>query len=129
MNDRIKEIRVAFGMTQTDFGNKIGISQNYIWMLESGVREPSERVIRDICREFGVNETWLRTGDGDMMTALTREEEMAETVARLMSTAPDSFKASLVSVMLRFDPNGPEWEVVGRIYRSVAAEIEKGPGQ
>lgn len=129
MNDRIKEIRVAFGMTQTDFGNKIGISQNYIWMLESGVREPSERVIRDICREFSVNETWLRTGDGDMMTARTRGEEMAALVGSLMEDRPESFRSALVTTLLRFESGGPEWAAIERIYKSVAAEMEKAPDE
>lgn len=122
-------MRKSASLSQDSFGDVLGLSRQYVTLLETGQREPSDRTIRDICREFCVNETWLRTGAGEMRLPRSREEEMTDAVARLMSTAPDSFKASLVAVMLRFDPDGPEWEVVERIYNSVAAEIEKGPGQ
>ena len=128
MNERIRDLRKSAGMTQAELARRIGLTQNFVAMIESGAREPGDRTIRDICQAFGVNEIWLRTGAGDMLAAKTREEEMTEAVGRLMATAPDSFKASQVSVMLRFDPDGPEWAVVERIYRSIVAEIEKGPG-
>lgn len=64
MNERIAEIRKAAGMTQEEFAAKIGLSRNFIWMIEKGDRVPSDRTIRDICEKFGVRETWLRDGIG-----------------------------------------------------------------
>ena len=108
MHNRIKEVRKKAKLTQEAFGKKIGVTQNYIWMLETGQRAPSERAIRDICREFGVNELWLRTGAGDPDQKKDREDEMA------------SFRSALVTTLLRFDPDGPEWEILERIYNGIA---------
>ena len=128
MQNRILEIRKAAGLTQTAFGAKLGISQNYVWMLETGTREPSERTIRDICREFAVNETWLRTGEGEMRQAPTREAEMAALIRQLMADRPESFRSALITTLLRFDPDGPEWALLENIYKKVSAEIKSENG-
>lgn len=73
MNERIAEIRKAAGMTQEEFAVKIGLSRNFIWMIEKGDRVPSDRTIRDICEKFGVRETWLRDGIGEPY--LKREDD------------------------------------------------------
>lgn len=82
MNERIKEIRKSLGMTQSTFASKIGLSRNYIAQLEIGTRIPPDRTISDICREFSINEQWLRTGEGDML--LPVEDETAAVVASLL---------------------------------------------
>lgn len=125
MNTRIKEVRKAAKLTQTAFGEKIGLTQNYIALIEGGQREPGDRTIRDICREFGVNEMWLRTGNGEMYLPQDREAEMTGLVKSLMNDSPESFRSALVTTLLRFDPDGPEWEVLERIYQSIAGEMGK----
>ena len=66
MNTRIQKIRKTAKMTQDEFSDKIGLSKNFVWMIEKGERTPSERTIKDICREFKVNYDWLVNGTGDM---------------------------------------------------------------
>lgn len=66
MDKRIKEIRESAGLTQVEFGKKIGLARNTIANYETGNRIPSNIVINSICREFGINEEWLRTGNGEM---------------------------------------------------------------
>lgn len=66
MNTRIQQIRKTAKMTQDEFADKIGLSKNFVWMIEKGERTPSERTIKDICREFKVNYDWLVNGTGDM---------------------------------------------------------------
>lgn len=66
MNTRIQKIRKTVKMTQDEFADKIGLSKNFVWMIEKGERTPSERTIKDICREFKVNYDWLVNGTGDM---------------------------------------------------------------
>jgi len=124
---RIKAIRKDAGLTQAAFGERIGITQNYVALIEGGSREPSDRTIRDICREFHVSEAWLRTGAGEMYADKTREELITEEVTRMMATAPDSFKAALIAALLRFDPDGPEWTILEDVYNSVAAELAANP--
>ncbi len=66
MNERIKELRKALGLTQQQFADKIGTSRTNIGKYEASAGTPSKAIISLICREFNVNETWLRDGFGDM---------------------------------------------------------------
>lgn len=126
MKERIKEIRKARGLNQSEFGAKIGVAQTTIAGYESGARAVSDAAILSICREFGVSEIWLRTGAGDMFEARPREAELAELVKSLFRERPDSFRAAAVAALLRFDPDGPEWAVLERIYKGIADELDKG---
>lgn len=68
MKNRIKEIRKKNGLSQQAFADRMGISRNYVSIIEmeNGGKEPGDRLISDICREFKVNENWLRYGEGNM---------------------------------------------------------------
>lgn len=63
---RIRAIRKNAHLTQTEFGEKIGVKGNSITSYETGLRKPSNAIILSICREFSINEEWLRTGNGEM---------------------------------------------------------------
>lgn len=126
MNGRIKAVRANSGLTQADFGAKIGVSQNYVWMMETGARVPGDRTIRDICREFGVNEVWLRTGAGEMFRPRSDAEELAELVSTRLVDAPDAFQAALVRMLLRLEPNGPELMMLRDFCELLAVEAKKG---
>ena len=90
MNDRVKKIRQESGITQAQFADKIGLSRNYVAMIEIGQREPSDRTILDICREFGVNEEWLRTGKGEMFLPKSRGQEIGEIVKAAAQHDPET---------------------------------------
>mgnify|MGYP001234932858 CR=1 FL=1 len=81
MNARIEAVRKHEGLTQEQFADRINLSRNYLWMLENGSRTPSDRTISDICREFGVREAWLRTGEGEMFVQDTQSEQVAAFLA------------------------------------------------
>lgn len=125
MNTRIREVRKVSKISQEEFGKSLGLSRQYITLVETGERIPSDRTIRDICRIYGVNETWLRTGAGEMVAPKSRQQEMAELTRSLMEDSPESFRSALVTALLRFDPNGPEWAILERIYDSIAKEAEQ----
>lgn len=129
MYNRIKLVRQKEGLTQEQFAGRIGLSRNFVAKIEIGNRVPSDRTIADICREFGVSETWLRTGVGEPYEVRTREEEMGDLLGSLMKDSPESFRSRLITALLRFDPDGSEWQVLENIYNSVAAEAEKETGQ
>ena len=74
MNERIKLIRRELGLTQTEFAERIGLKQNSIALIESGKRNISDQAVLSICREYGVNEEWLRTGTGEKMTPGASDE-------------------------------------------------------
>ena len=99
MNARIKELRKALGLNQTEFGEKIGIKQGSVAGYESGVRTPLDSVILSMCREFNVSEKWLRTGEGEMFLPVPEEDEVASYVAELLE--PDNPFADLIVQVMR----------------------------
>lgn len=124
MNTRIKAVRKAAGLTLEKFGERIGISNSACSAIETGKNNPSEQTIRAICREFGVNELWLRYGDegGAMYQPRSREEELGAYLNSMLADSPEAFRARLLTTLLRFDPDGAEWQVLERIYSSIAAD-------
>ena len=77
MHDRFKQLRKSLGCTQRLFAEQLGLKQNSIAQIEMGLRNPSNSVINNICKTFGVNEQWLRTGEGEMFLN-NPEDELAE---------------------------------------------------
>lgn len=84
MNNRLKELRHYLHLSQKDFGEKISITQNHISSLESGRRALSDRTMKDICNKFGVNEKWLRTGEGEMMIDIVEQLENVDSETKDM---------------------------------------------
>ncbi len=66
MEKRIKKIRKTFDLTQQEFAERIGVKRNTVATYEMGKSKPSDSALSLICREFNVNEEWLRTGIGQM---------------------------------------------------------------
>lgn len=122
MNERIKELRKYLNMNQEEFGARIGVKRSTITNYETGDRVPLDTVVSSICKEFGVSEVWLRTGEGDMMRAMSREEELSAMMGKLLTCEP-SFKHRLISVLLRMDEG--EWEMLERKANELLEEIKK----
>lgn len=97
-------------------------------MIEKGDRVPSDRTIADICREFDVNEEWLRTGVGPMFREKTRDEDLAEFFGKVLASDPD-FRRRLLSAMSRL--NEDQWAMLEEVAQRLASDIEaqKDPGQ
>ena len=72
MNERVKQLRKALGLSGEKFGARLGVTRTAVSLIESGKNNLSEANILSICREFNVNEEWLRTGKGDMFSALSQ---------------------------------------------------------
>lgn len=129
MNSRIKELRTVLlkeklgrKITQQEFADKLGLSQNYIWQIENGDRVPSERTLSDICREFGCNEIWLRTGEGDPFQEETRQEQIMRFAAQTVNGS-DEFKKAFVSMLAKMDAD--DWENLAKLFRKLSGEIKK----
>ena len=129
MQNRIKELRKSLGLNQTEFADKLGIATSTISCYELGTRVPSDAIIKSICREYGVNETWLRTGAGEMRRSRSREAELGELIRAHLIDRPESFQSALVTTLLRFDPDGPEMQVLEKILHGLVEDwkSEKDP--
>ena len=104
MHDRIKAVRKELGLNQTDFGQKIGVKQGSVAAYESGSRSPLDSVIVSICREFNVNERWLRTGEGEMFLELSRADEIAAYVGRVLKDESAFYQQKLLLFLSRLSP-------------------------
>lgn len=92
MNERIKKVRKALDLTQRDFGTRIGTTQNAIANYETGHRNPSSAVIDNICKTFNVNETWLRTGEGDPFIQQSCDDELAQVFSAIAASDDELIK-------------------------------------
>ena len=122
MNSRIKELRKALGLTQNDFGVKLGLAPNTITNYETGRREPSNQIIIAMCREFNVNEEWLRTGEGEMFQDLSQGELAARVVGEALAD-DNKFIQSVFISLGKLTPT--EWKVVEKFITSVEEEMKK----
>lgn len=106
MKDRFKELRKELNVTQQEFADKLKISRNFVAQIEMGSKVPSDRTIDDVCREFNVNEEWLRTGNGDMFVPGIKNKQISAMLADVMKSGEDSFRHRLVSALARLDDEG-----------------------
>lgn len=120
MNERIKDVRLARKLSQTDFAKKISVSRSAVCKMESGENSPSEQTIKLMCKEFGVNEDWLRTGQGDMFKPQTKNEELLSFVNDVMELEDDSFKKKLVNALTKLDTK--DWECLENIASKLSEE-------
>lgn len=87
MHERIRKLRRELDLTQEKFAERIGIKRNTIATYESGRNEPVDSVVALICREFHVNEEWLRNGTGEMFAQDSEDELQALTEKYSLSPA------------------------------------------
>lgn len=127
MNDRIAQVRKQAGLTQEKFAEKIGLTRNFVWMIEKGDRVPSDRTIADICREFRVSETWLRTGDGEMFLPMDADEELAQVLAEI-KLSDDKLIKAIIKSYWRLDDAGKA--VIRQLVDDLAQAVQDdGPEQ
>ena len=109
MNTRIRILREHLNMNQEDFGAKIGVRRSTITNYETGARIPLDTVVSSICREFNVNEVWLRTGEGEMFPPPPEEDdELIEAFGFLAAEDVDPWKKRLAKAFLELLSDIPD---------------------
>ncbi len=103
LKDRIKEVRKSVKLNQSDFGAKIGVKGNTVGNYELGLRSPSDAIIFSICREFGVSEVWLRTGEGEMYLPKSRSEQLVSFFSDILKMDDDDFIRSFCLALASLD--------------------------
>lgn len=120
IGNRIKEIRTSLNLNQTDFGKRIGVKQSSVASYESGSRQPVDAVITSICREFSVNESWLRTGEGEPFRAVQKNQLIQSFIDSILKDEPEGPKARLVSALAGLDEHG--WDVLVELAQKMVSE-------
>lgn len=123
IKDRIKQVRKSQKLTQQNFGDLLGVKQNTIAGYEMGIREPSSAIITLICREFNVNERWLRFGDGEMFVTYNRNDEITKWASRLAKKNDNDFSKRFASMLARLDEN--QWELLEKMTLMLYDDKEK----
>lgn len=123
MNDRLKKLRKALDLTQQEFADRIGVKRNSLANYETGRNTPIDAIIVSICREFNVNEEWLRTGAGDMFLPVDRNTDLARLTKLLLNEENDSFKNRFVSMLANLTVE--EWEFLERKAKELAGIDDK----
>lgn len=113
MNERLKKLRKTLDLTQQEFADRIGIKRNSLANYETGRNTPIDAILISICREWNVNEEWLRTGNGEMFIELTRDEQIEHFVGNALKSEDDSFKKKFISMLAALDES--DWEVLQKM--------------
>lgn len=103
MNERIRLLRKELGLNQSDFGNKIGVKQGTVAGYESGARTPLDAVVSSICREFDVNEEWLRTGGGEMFEQMTEQQKLLKYTGMLLKDKDSAIVNAIQSFIVTYE--------------------------
>lgn len=122
MNERLKQLRNALNLTQQALADKLGVKRNTVGQWECGRNDPSDAAIVSICREFSVNESWLRTGEGDMFIKRSRDEEIAEFMGCLISDDSNPTMKRFIKAFSKLDP--ADWDVIQKIMDALLEEQE-----
>lgn len=92
IGERLQIIRKDSGLSQEAFAKRLSVTRNVVAKYENGLVEPPELFINHLCMKFGVNENWLKTGDGDIYTAITEDDLMSEKLGNILASDNDMIK-------------------------------------
>jgi hypothetical protein len=123
VNERVKQLRKTLDLTMEKFGDRLGVKKNSISQIESGKNSLTEQMIKSICREFDVDEEWLRNGTGSMFIERTRDEEIAKFIGTIQSVDDDSFMKKFISMLAKLDES--EWKLLEKMALKLTKENEE----
>lgn len=103
MNERLKKLRKTLDLTQQEFADKLGIKRSTMATYESGRNDPIDAVVSLICREFGVREEWLRTGEGEMFEQLTEQQKIMKYTALLLKDNDSAIANAIQTLIVTYE--------------------------
>lgn len=122
MKERIAFIIKKLDISKTKFAERLNVTPAFVSQICAGTREPSDRTIADICREFGCNEVWLRTGEGEPFQEESRQEQIMRFAVQTVKGS-DEFRKAFVSMLAKL--NAEDWDNLAKIYAKLNEEYKK----
>ena len=123
MKNRIKALRERLGKSQDEFGKDLGLTRNYISLIENGQRNLSDQSIKVLCSLYDVNEKWLRTGSGEMFIPKTKNEQINEMLVDVLKCEDSDFKKRLITALSKLDDTG--WNALEKFIDSIANQNQE----
>ena len=128
MKDRLKKLRKELDLTQQAFADKIGMKQYTIAQYEMGRTTPSDAIIFSICREFGVNEKWLRSGEGEMFEELTDQQKILKYTALLLKDKDSAVADAIQTLIVTYEQlDDTSKAVLEKIAKQYIDNLKKEP--
>lgn len=122
-NERLSALIDALGIKRTAFADKINVSQAFVSQMCSGVKQPSDRTISDICRVFNVDQRWLRDGENvPMFKELNRTAEISEFLGDILKSDID-FRGRLIAALAKLSPE--QWRLLEKVANDLMKEMQK----
>lgn len=120
---RIKTLRQTLGMSQTDFGRKIGVTRSVLSNLDLGITTLQDPLLSLVCSVFNVRREWLETGSGEMFDQPDTEAPFYNAVGSISNDDPDSFRKRFVVALAELDD--AELDAMEQFIRSLLRETKK----
>lgn len=125
IRDRIAKVRESSEKSQEEFGAILGVTNSTISLLERKKRDPSDRLLRDICREFNINENWLRTGEGEMYNQMDALDTMMIHLGYMMGNASAQKKAVLAALVeMVYSVPDDKWDYIVQQFNNCLREAQ-----
>lgn len=123
MKYRLKELRKKLDLSGDEFGKKIGVTRMAVSKMETGRQGITEQTVKSICREFDVNEEWLREGVGDMFVEPSLDEQIVVLAAELIREDAHPLKKKAIEQIIKISPDG--WDAIEEIIIELSKGIQK----
>lgn len=122
INDRIKKLINSIGKTKTEIAKTLDVTPAYLSKLIK-IGTPSDMFISNLCRNYNVNEEWLRTGEGEMFVIQSNEEEIAAFLGDVLSEEGETYKKQLILALANLSDEG--WRGIKEFLDAIIAEKKK----
>lgn len=123
VNERIRKLRKSLGLTLEKFGGRLGVGKTAINKLEKGENNVTDQMFKSICREFNVNEEWLRNGTGEMFAI--PEDETAAIVSDLLESRNNQFYDLILDIVKTYQTLSPMDQEIIKKFCQQLAETQK----
>ena len=119
IGERIKQARKSKNLTQLDLSKKVDLSQNYIYLIESGRESPGKNAVKDIASALNVTQQWILTGEEPMTPP--PENEVAAYVDELLGDDENPLYDLIRAIMKTYSELGPDDQ---KIIKSFAKNLK-----
>ena len=120
--ERVNWLRKEIGLTLEKFGEKLGVQKSAISKIEHDQCSISDQMAKSICREYGVREEWLRTGEGEPFGSQTMNQSILSFANEVMADEDESYRKRFLAAISRLDPE--DWEALDKIAKKIIKNLD-----